>query len=200
MVDHGVGAELAGALQLRVARRRDDDVGPERLRERHRCERDSAPDAPDQHPFTRLQAGPGHEHAVRGLEDEGKRRSLLERQIVGNRMNGVPRHCDQLGMRAVGRLAENVHLAVAYDRRVDDNALVRAREHAGAVGAEDARLRHRRKSFANPDIEMIERRRPQFDEHLALGGLGIRGVLVAQDLRAAVLMDSDCLHGGRILA
>ncbi len=115
-------------------------------------------------------------------------------------MNGVPGHRDQFRVRAVGGLAENVHLAVAYDRGVDDNALVRARQHAGAVGAEDARLRHRRKSLANPDVQMIERRRPQFDEHLALGGLGIGDLLVAQDLGAAVLMDSDRLHGGRILA
>ena len=42
---------------------------------------------------------------------------------------------------------------------------------------------------------MVERRRPQLDEHLAVARHRIRHVLVAQHLRAAVLVDADRLHG-----
>ena len=64
------------------------------------------------------------------------------------------RHRDQLRVRAVAVLADHVDRAVRrLDARVDDDALadLEARDAVaerlddpGAVGAEDARLRHRR--------------------------------------------------------
>ena len=42
---------------------------------------------------------------------------------------------------------------------------------------------------------MVERRGAQLDEHFTVGGLGIRGVLVAENLGAAVLMYANRLHG-----
>ena len=59
VVDRSVRTELPRAFQLRVARRGDDHVGSERLRQRHRGQGDPAADAPDQHPFVRLHAGRG---------------------------------------------------------------------------------------------------------------------------------------------
>ena len=43
---------------------------------------------------------------------------------------------------------------------------------------------------------MVERDRLDFDEHLAGLRLGVRSILVAQDLRPAVLVDPNCLHRG----
>jgi hypothetical protein len=42
---------------------------------------------------------------------------------------------------------------------------------------------------------MVERRRTQLDEDLAVARLRVGDVLVAQNLGAAVLMDPDRLHG-----
>jgi len=51
VVDGDVGAELLRALELFVARRRDDDTRPERLGDRERRGRDAAADAPGEHPL-----------------------------------------------------------------------------------------------------------------------------------------------------
>src|SRR5439155_1659420 len=56
-------------------------------------------------------------------------------------------------------------------------------------------LRHRRQAFADPEIEVVERRRPELDQHLAVARLGIRSVLVDEHLGAAVLVDAYRLHG-----
>ena len=45
---------------------------------------------------------------------------------------------------------------------------------------------------------MVERRGAQTDEHLARPGLGLGGVLVAENLGPAVLVDADRLHAGRM--
>ena len=157
-------------------------------------------DPPDQNPLALLQARARHEHPVRGLEHERERCRLLERQVAGDRVEVVARDRDQLGVRPVHRLADDVHLPAGHDPGVDHDALVGARDHAGAVGAEDARLGHGGQALADPDVEVVQRRGAQLDERFALARDGIGDVLVAQDLGAAVLMDPNCLHEGTILA
>src|SRR5581483_4071743 len=195
VVDGDVRPCGAGQLELLVARRRHDHVCPERLGEHQRRGRDAAADAPDEHPLARLETRARREHPVGGLEDERERRRLLEAQSVGDRMHQIARHPDQLRVRAVSRLADDVHAAVVHDARVDDDALVGARDHAGAVGAQDARLRHGGQPLADPDVEVVERGRAQLDEHVAVARLGVGHVLVAQHLRPAVLVDPNSLHG-----
>ena len=75
------------------------------------------------------------------------------------------------------------------------DAFAEPRHDAGAVGAEDARLRNRRKTFPNPDVEVVQACGAQRDEDLTRPGLGIRHVLVAEDIGAAVLVDANRLHG-----
>ena len=100
----------------------------------------------------------------------------------------------------VHRLADDVHLPVGHDPRVDDDTLVRPGDHPGAVSAQDARLRHGRKTLADPDVQMVQRSRTQLDERLAVARDGVGHILVAQDVGAAVLMDPNCFHEGTILA
>ena len=108
-------------------------------------------------------------------------------------------HGDQLGVRPVGVLADDVDPAAVLEARVDHDALAR-------VDA-DARRRRRRGSAASARTAApsAPRRRggsatPRAaDEHLARAGSGIRDVLVAQDLRAAVLVDPYGFHAGTIL-
>ena len=141
-----------------------------------------------------------HEHPVGGLEDEREGGGFLEREVAGDRMDEIARDRDQLGMRAVHRLAHDVGLAARDDPRIDHDALVGAGDHACAVGAEDARLRHRGEPLADPDVEVVQRGGSQLDQHLAVGGLRIGDVLVAEHLRPAVLVDANGFHRGTILA
>ena len=85
------------------------------------------------------------------------------------------------------------HDAVADGEAVD--ARPERLDDAGAVRAEDPGLRHRREPLAHPDVEVVERRRREADEHLALARLGVGHVLVPEHLGAAVLVDPDRLHG-----
>jgi hypothetical protein len=69
-------------------------------------------------------------------------------------------------MRAVRVLADNGDSAVAMvEARIDHNALPRfepvpGNDDAGAVGAENARLRHRGKTAPDPDVEVVQRGGP----------------------------------------
>src|SRR5581483_4029331 len=74
------------------------------------------------------------------------------------------------------------------------HAVAERLDEAGAVGAEDARLRHRRKPLADPDVEVVERRRAHADEHLARPRDGIGRLLEHEHLRSSVLVDTDCAH------
>ena len=80
--------------------------------------------------------------------------------------------------------------------RIDHDPLAGVDSHAGSVGTQDARLRHGRKSFPHPEVEMVERRGPHLDQHLARPCNGVGSVLVAQNFGAAVLVDANCLQGG----
>jgi hypothetical protein len=66
--------------------------------------------------------------------------------------------------------------------------------HAGSVGSEDARLRDGGKAFSNPDVEAVQRRGPQLDEHLAWTGLGVRDLLEPEHLRPPVLVNAHGPH------
>ena len=103
-------------------------------------------------------------------------------------------------MRSVGVLADDGDASVAeVDPGIDDDACTRlvgvaAHDDAGPVGAEDSRFRHRGKAFADPDVEVVERRSAELDQHLVGARLGIRRVLVAKHLRPAVGVDSYGFH------
>ena len=67
-------------------------------------------------------------------------------------------------------------------------------DDAGAVRAQDARLRNGGQSLPDPDVEMVESGGSKLDEYLAGRGLGIGDVLVAKDLGSTVLVDANGLH------
>ena len=75
------------------------------------------------------------------------------------------------------------------------HALAERFDDTRAVRAEDPRLRHRREAPPHPDVEVVERCGMDPDEHLAGGRDGIRHLLDAQHLGAAVLVDARREHG-----
>ena len=174
-----VGAERRRLRQLLVARRGDDRPGAERLGDPERRRRDAAADPPDEHPLARLQSGARDEHPVGGLVDERERGRVLERDTVAERARrssqgsrrarrgrpacarrsrGSSSPCSRPGLITTGCPGSRPSTSVA--ERLDD---------AGAVGAEDARLRHGGQALPRPDVEMVERGEAHPHEHLARG-------------------------------
>jgi hypothetical protein len=99
-------------------------------------------------------------------------------------------------MGAVGVLADHGDPVAVLDPRVDQHAPSRI-VHACAVGAEDAGLRDRRQAAPYPDVEMVQRCGAKVDQDVIRPRFRIRSVLVAQNLRPAVLVDADGLHSAR---
>ena len=85
------------------------------------------------------------------------------------------------------------HNPVPFGEAID--AFAEPDDRPGAVGPEDPRLRRGGKPAAQPDVEVVERGCPEADQNLAGPGLRVGSVLEAQDLRPAVLVDADRLHG-----
>ena len=204
VVDRDVGAPGARLLELLVAAGGDDRARAERPADLERRRRDAAADAPDQHPLARLHGRLRDEHPVGGLVDERERRRLLERERVVEREHLRRVDRDQLAVRAVGVLAEHrdrvpvLEPGVEHDAVADGEAVDSRSERlddAGAVRSQDPGLRHGREAHAHPHVEVVERRGCEADENLAVGRLRIGNVLVPEDLRPAVLVDSDRLHG-----
>ena len=118
------------------------------------------------------------------------------------------RHGDQLGVRPVSVLADHVDSpAAGLDARVEHDALAEAEarhalaerlDHPGAVGSEDARLRHGRQALADPEVEVVQRGGAEADKYLAGFGHGIRRVLEHEHVGAAVLVDPNRAHRGRL--
>ena len=147
VVQRLVGAELARARELRVARRGDDRrAPPSAFAIASAAVATPLADPPDQHPLAGLAgARLRHEHPVGGLEDERERGRLLEREAVresgGRRCAArrpARRACRRGARRARGSRPSCARPGLITTRSSG------ARDHAGAVGAEDARLRHRR--------------------------------------------------------
>jgi hypothetical protein len=105
-------------------------------------------------------------------------------------------------------LADHVDPATArLDTWVEDDTLARLEavdtiadclDDARAVRAEDPRFRNRGQAFADPDIEVVERRSAQADENLAGTHDWIGSLLEHEDLRAAVFVDPNRAHRGRL--
>jgi epoxyqueuosine reductase len=114
-------------------------------------------------------------------------------------------HCDELRVRPVAVLADHMDRPVRLlDAWIDHDALpdpqpgdavAERRDDPGAVGAEDARLRHRRQALTDPDVEMVQRGRVQSHEHLARSGNRIGDLFEDQHLGTAVGVDPGCAHG-----
>ena len=196
MVDRLVGAELTRAGELRLARRRDDHPSAQRLCDRERRRGHAAAYAPDEDGLALAQPGARDEHAVGGLEHERERSRVLERDLIRQRVDILRRHDHELCVRAVEALADDRDPPVAVlDSGIDHDALAGVGAETCAVGAEDARLRHRRETLADPEIQMVERGGAQLNEHLAVARLGIGSILVDEHARIPVDVDAYRFHG-----
>src|SRR5262249_6194451 len=112
---------------------------------------------------------------------------------VRDRMDVFLGQHDQLGVRAVSVFPE--HLRAVVQPGVDDDPFAGVHTFAGAVGAEDERLRHRRPPFANPEVDVVQGRSAQPHQNLAVSRGRIRCILVLEDLGSPVRVNPDRLHG-----
>jgi hypothetical protein len=158
-----IGAELSRPLELLVARGGRDHPAAERLHEDERGRGDSAAGAPDEHPLALLQLRARDQHSVGGHEDEREGGGFLEREVVGKGINVVRRDGDELGVRPVGVLPDDV--CAVFEARVDEDRVPRGeplcvlaeRLHdASAVGSEDARFWGGGQALARPDVQMVQ--------------------------------------------
>ncbi len=139
--------------------------------------RDAAADAPERAPTRLLAAArvsrasgrPSRRRAGtrppprRRARPESDRRSWPEPR-------SAPRSCRRRARRSRGSLpspASTPGLITTRSPGSKPYSLAERLDDPGTVGAEDARLRHRRKTLADPDVEMVERRGAQADQHLA---------------------------------
>ena len=129
---------------------------------------------------------------------------MLERQRVIEREHLLGGNGDQLAVRAVGVLTDDGNRVAVLETRVDHDAIARCEaldtftdglDDARAVRTQDARLRDGRETLAHPDVEVVQRRRAQADQDLT--GCRARDPERPrrQNLRSAVLVDPDRLHG-----
>ena len=120
-----------------------------------------------EHPLALLHARARDEHPVGGLVDERERRRLLEREPVVERehlLRGdrdqlacVPSQCSPTTVIASPCSSPGLSTTRSPDLEAVD-AVPERLDDAGAVRAEDPRLRHGRKALAHPDVEVVERR------------------------------------------
>ena len=123
------------------------------------------------------------------------------------RLDVVGIDCDQLGVRAVTVFADDVlpvlEAGVQHDILADldtGDTVAERLDDPCSVGAENPGLRRRGHPHPRPDVEVVQRRCPQADEHLTRRGDRIGRLLVAEHLRPAVLVDDELPSPGAILA
>ena len=189
-----------GARELLAVRGGHDRLRAECPRNRVGGHRHPAPDAPDQRPLALLELGLRHQHPVGSHEDERERGSLLEAHPFGDRVDVLLRYRDKLRMCPVHVLPVDGDHVTVVDARVDHDPLPRiearpALDDAGAVGAEDPRLGSRWAAAANPEVDVVQGRGAEADQHLVRAGDRVRRIFVAEHLGPAVLVDPDRLHG-----
>ncbi len=117
VVDSHVGAPGARLLELPLAPGGDDRPRAECAGDLERGSRDTTADAPDEHPLALLQPRLRDEHAVGRLVHERERRRLLERESVVEREHLLRGDRDQLAVRAVGVLADDVDRVAVLQHR-----------------------------------------------------------------------------------
>ena len=116
-------------------------------------------------------------------------------------MHVLGRNRDQLRVRPVPVLADDVRAVV--EPGIDQHAVAdlesgdaapSAGHDAGAVRAEDPRLRNGGESLADPDVQMVQRGGAKTDQHLARSRFRVGNLLDDEYLGTAVLVNPDGLH------
>ena len=92
-------------------------------------------------------------------------------------------------------------LRVRSERAADEHALAGVLPCAGTVhsGGEGRRRSGRLGRLALVQVEVVDPRSLEPDEHLPVGRCGVRDLFVLQDFRPAAFVDDDRLHGPSLL-
>ena len=163
----------------------------------HRVAADRAAGTVDQHPLPLLEPRVVEERLPRGEADHWQCRGVRERDARGRRREDLGRRDDELCGRPRGG-----HRQEGDDRVADRDVLDVVAERVDRAGDIDARRvgqRHREGALqvaaTDASVDAVERRCGDAEAHLAGAGGGRLDVLVAEDVGAAVLVETHCLHG-----
>jgi hypothetical protein len=192
VVDPAVETELLEALELLVAGRGRDHGGTGLLGELDRGHPDAAPARVNQGRLPGLEVAGGEQALLGGPERHRDTRGATSVQPVGDRPGDDRGNGPLRGVRA---RREQGHDPVA-DRAILDPCTHLSDRARGEV-AHDVRNRRRRRLGPRQQIPTLDADR--LDQHATVGALGIGDVLVAQDVRGAVLVDNRRFHGGATL-
>jgi hypothetical protein len=132
-----------------------------------------------------------------GETHQRQRGGIGKRDARGRRRQNPGRSHHVLRSRAIA-----CHRQEADDPVADfavDHALTQRFDRTGDVDAGSVRQRHRdgtlHEAPADVAVDAVERCRGDPDQNLPNAGNGLLDVLVTQDARVAILVETHCLHG-----
>ena len=189
-----VEPERLQAVELLVAGRGGEHGRAGLLGELDRGHPDASRPRVDQRRLPGLEVAGGEQALLGGPERDRDARGGGRVQAVGDRPRGHGRHDPLGGMRA-GHVQR--HHAVAGRAVLDAGAGLD--DSARGEVADDVRDRRGRRPGAGQQVPALDADRLDIDQNAAVGALGLGYVLVAQDVRAAVLVDHRRLHRGATL-
>jgi 3-hydroxybutyryl-CoA dehydrogenase len=177
----------------------------------------------NQNVFARTDVAFAYHHAPCRQEYERRGRGFLEGKRIGNRQNDVGRHLDQLRIGAIGVLSNHVirnalacksssteFTSTAADARIDGhtqtglqiwNIRTNFTNDSRCIGSGNLGKRYfdAGHATAQEDIDMVDRRGMNFDEHFAAAWRGVKDVFITKHVGCAVFVKNDCFHDQRIV-
>ena len=194
VVDPVVEPELLQAFELLVAGRGRDHGRAGLLRQLDRGHPDATRAGVDQGGLAGLEVAGGEQALLCGPVRDGNARGARRVQAVRDRPGGQSRH---------GALRRVRPGRVQGDDAVADRAVLDAGTDVGDRARREVPddVRHGRelRPGAVEQVAALDADRLDVDDHVAVGALGIGDVLVAQNVRTAVLVDHRRFHRGATL-
>ena len=218
VIDHKIGAERAGFFKLRIRSGHRNDARAGVFGDLNGGAAHARPRADHEHVLAGLELSARKKHMPGGQENQRHRRGFVKTQIARNRDDVPLRRADVFRVAAVHHHAEE-RVAAASTVEPARASVAQATTDAWAqqdavarfdLGHERADLvhlardvapddvRHRElpasHAHAQPDIQVIQRRGLDAHQNFVSLNLWVRRVLVFQDLRPAMFVETDSFH------